>query len=342
MSAGASASPAVPPTGPATIDALDADLARAMHSTMVRIRAFESRVTELFAEGKLPGFVHTYIGQEAVAVGVCSLLSDDDYITSTHRGHGHGIAKGMTIDALMAELFGKVTGANKGRGGSMHVADFSLGMLGANGIVGGGFGIAVGAGLSAVHRGSGQVAVCFFGDGAVNKGSFHESLNFAAVKRLPVVFVCENNQYANRTPMRETTAGKDLADRAVGFGIPGRSIDGNDVGAVYEAAQEAITGARNGAGPVLLNCVTYRHGGHYVGDQQPYRTTDEVEAWKASDPILRFEAAMTEAGWIDSAAIEVGRQAAGDEVAAAESFAEESPPPDPATALHYVYTRADE
>jgi TPP-dependent pyruvate/acetoin dehydrogenase alpha subunit len=157
-----------------------------------------------------------------------------------------------------------------------------------------------------------------------------------------VIFVCENNQYANRTPMHETTAGKDLADRAVGFGIPGRSIDGNDVGAVHEAAQEAITGARNGAGPVLLNCVTYRHGGHYVGDQQPYRTTEEVEAWMASDPILRFEAAMTVAGWIDSAAIEAGRQAAGDEVAAAESFAEESPPPDPATALHYVYTRADE
>jgi TPP-dependent pyruvate/acetoin dehydrogenase alpha subunit len=327
-----------PPTDAATLDPLSADTAAAIHRTMVRIRVFESRVEELFKEGKLPGFVHTYLGQEAVAASVCALLESTDYITSTHRGHRHGIAKGMTTDVLMAELFGKATGANKGRGGSMHVADFSLGMLGANGIVGGGFGIAVGAGISAVHRGAGQVVVCFFGDGAVNKGSFHESLNFAAVKSLPVLFVCENNQYANRTPIGHTTAGKDLADRAFGYAIPGRTIDGNDVGAVFEAAQHAITGARQGTGAVLLNCVTYRHGGHYVGDTQPYRTTDEVEAWKSADPITRLEAAMLAAGWIDAGGVSAAWQEARDEVASAERFAETSPSPAPETALQYVYT----
>ncbi len=312
-----------------------------MHLTMARIRVFEARITELFTEGKLPGFVHTYIGQEASAAGVCATLGDDDYITSTHRGHGHGIAKGMATDVLMAELYGKVTGPNRGRGGSMHVADFSLGMLGANGIVGGGFGIAVGAGISAHHAGRGQVAVCFFGDGAANKGSFHESLNFAAVKSLPVVFVCENNQYANRTPLHETTAGKDLADRAIGYAMPGRTIDGNDVGVVYEVVLDAVQGARRGAGPVLLNCVTYRHGGHYVGDQQPYRTSDEVDAWKHADPIVRLETAMIDVGWADRASIDEVWARLHDEIAQAERFAEGSPEPDPATALHYVYTGDD-
>jgi TPP-dependent pyruvate/acetoin dehydrogenase alpha subunit len=330
-----------PPDSPATLDPLNADLALSIHRTMVRIREFETRVEQLFTEGKLPGFVHTYLGQEAVAASVCALLGTDDFITSTHRGHGHGIAKGMATDVLMAELFGRETGANKGRGGSMHVADFSLGMLGANGIVGGGFGISVGAGVSAAHRGAGQVVVCFFGDGAVNKGSFHESLNFASVKSLPVLFVCENNQYANRTPIGDTTSGKDIADRAVGYDMPGRTIDGNDVGAVYEAAEHAITGARHGAGPVLLNCVTYRHGGHYVGDTQPYRTAEEVAEWKRADPILRLEAAMAAAGWIDEPTIESVWSAARDEVATAEAFAESSPEPDPATALRYVYTERD-
>jgi TPP-dependent pyruvate/acetoin dehydrogenase alpha subunit len=327
-----------PPASPATLDSLTADTARAIHRTMVRIRIFETRVEELFKEGKLPGFVHTYLGQEAVAASVCALLAPDDYITSTHRGHGHGIAKGMSTDVLMAELFGKETGANRGRGGSMHVADFSLGMLGANGIVGGGFGIAVGAGLSAIHRGQSQVVVCFFGDGAVNKGSFHESLNFAAVKSLPVLFVCENNQYANRTPISDTTAGKDVADRALGYSMPGRTIDGNDVGAVFEAAEHAITGAREGTGPVLLNCVTYRHGGHYVGDTQPYRTVAEVESWKAADPITRLESAMITAGWIAQGDIDAAWSTAHAEVAAAERFAESSPVPSPDTALRYVYT----
>jgi len=333
-----------PPTAPADVADLPGvpDAAVSIHRTMVRIRCFEARIEELFTAGKLPGFVHTYIGQEAIAASICAQLGDGDWITSTHRGHGHGLAKGMGMNALMAELFGKETGANRGRGGSMHVADFSLGMLGANGIVGGGFGIAVGAGLSAVRRGAGQVAVCFFGDGAANKGSFHEALNFAAVQNLPVVFVCENNQYANRTPLHETTAGKDLADRAIGYGMPGRSIDGNDVGAVFQAAEEALSRARTGGGPTLLNCVTYRHGGHYVGDQQPYRTSEEVDAWKAGDPILRMEAAMLDLGWLaDDAAVAAVWEQARSEVAAAEEFAESSPAPSPDTALHYVYTGDD-
>jgi TPP-dependent pyruvate/acetoin dehydrogenase alpha subunit len=328
----------IPPSGPASLDPLSESAAASIHRTMVRIRVFETRVEELFTEGRLPGFVHTYVGEEAIASSICEILGPDDYITSTHRGHGHGIAKGMGTDALMAELFGKETGANKGRGGSMHVADFSLGMLGANGIVGGGFGLAVGAGISAVHRGAGQVVVCFFGDGALNKGSFHESLNYAAVSSLPVLFVCENNQYASRTPIELTTAGKDVADRAIGYGMAGRTVDGNDVGAVFEAAGDAIAGCRQGTGPVLLNCVTYRHGGHYVGDAQQYRTTEEVDEWRAADPITRLELALTEAGWIDTTAIEAVWASARAEVEAAEQFAESSPDPEPATALHYVYT----
>ena len=305
---------------------------------MVRIRVFETRVTELFEAGQLPGFVHTYLGQEAIAAAVCHNLRPDDYITSTHRGHGHAIAKGMQTDRLMAELFGRETGANRGRGGSMHVADFALGMLGANGIVGGGFGIATGAALSAAHRGSGQVAVCFFGDGGINKGTFHEALNFAAVKSLPVVFCCENNQYAQFTAISRTSTVDDLAERAAAYAIPGMTTDGNDAGAVYAAVGRAVEAARNGDGPTLLNCVTYRHSGHYVGDAEVYRHATEVEAWRAADPIGRLESALLAAAWLDAAAIESVREGARSETAAAESFAASSPDPDPPTALNDVYT----
>ena len=331
-----------PPTGPATLTGLDPTGARAIHATMVRIRVFETRVTELFTAGELPGFVHTYLGQEAIAAAVCQNLRTDDYITSTHRGHGHTIAKGTGTDRLMAELFGKETGANRGRGGSMHVADFSLGMLGANGIVGGGFGIAAGAGLSARRRGSGQVAVCFFGDGGINKGPFHEALNFASVKALPVVFVCENNQYAQFTAISRTSAVQDLAVRAAAYAMPGTTVDGNDAGATYAAVSAAVAAARNGEGPSLLNCVTYRHSGHYVGDAEVYRDDAEVEQWKAADPITRLEAALTSAGWLDAAGVESVWAAARAETDAAEEFAATSPDPDPATALDYVYTPADE
>ena len=309
---------------------------------MVRIRVFETRVTELFAAGRLPGFVHTYLGQEAIAAAVCRNLRRDDYITSTHRGHGHTIAKGTGTDRLMAELFGKETGANRGRGGSMHVADFSLGMLGANGIVGGGFGIATGAGLSIRLRGSGQVAVCFFGDGGINKGPFHEALNFASVKALPVVFVCENNQYAQFTAIGRTSAVEDLAIRATAYAIPGVTVDGNDAGAVHAAVATAVEAARSGVGPSLLNCVTYRHSGHYVGDAEVYRDDAEVEQWRAADPITRLEEALVTTGWLDAAGVESVWESARTETAAAEEFAETSPDPDPRTALDYVYTPTGE
>ena len=327
-----------PPTGPAALAGLTDAVAVSIHRTMVRIRVFESRVTELFLAGKLPGFVHTYLGQEAIAAATCQNLRPDDYITSTHRGHGHAIAKGMRTDRLMAELFGRKTGANRGRGGSMHVADFSLGMLGANGIVGGGFGIAAGAGLSAAHRGSGQVAICFFGDGGINKGPFHEALNFASVRALPVVFVCENNQYAQFTAISRTTAVDDLSTRAAAYAMSGLTVDGNDAGAVHAAAGAAIGAARRGEGPTLLVCVTYRHGGHYVGDAEVYRDATEVEQWKAANPITRLESALTAAGWLDASGIESVWEAARTETAAAEEFAASSLDPDPGTALNYVYT----
>ena len=312
--------------------------ALSLHADMVMIRVFESRVEELFAAGRLPGFVHTYIGEEAIAVGVCSRLRPDDYITSTHRGHGHALAKGMDPAELMAELYGRAEGACRGRGGSMHVADFSLGMLGANGIVGGGFGIAAGAALSARHRGTDQVAVCFFGDGGINKGTFHEALNFASVHRLGIVYVCENNQYAQFTSRSRTTSVDDLAVRAVAYGMEGATVDGNDIAAVVAAAARAVERARSGAGPTLLNMETYRLGGHYVGDAEVYRDAEEVDEHRRRDPIRRWEAALAEQGWLDSD----GRTAVWDDAAAAVRHAEERAEagafPDPEGALDDVFT----
>jgi TPP-dependent pyruvate/acetoin dehydrogenase alpha subunit len=326
------------PTTPADLGSLDADTAASIHQTMVRIRVFETRVQELFVAGELPGFVHTYLGQEAIAAAACATLTSRDFITSTHRGHGHGIAKGMSIDALMAELYGKEGGANKGRGGSMHVADFSLGMLGANGIVGGGFGIAAGAGLSAQQRGSDQVVVCFFGDGATNKGSFHEALNFAGVRALPVVYVCENNQYAQFTAISRTTSVSDLSIRAAGYGMEGVTLDGNDAGAVYATVADSVARARAGGGPRLLNCVTYRHSGHYVGDAEVYRDPDEVNQWKTADPIERLERSLVANRWVEANDLRTVWDDAAAEVAGAQSYAEASPYPAQSTALDYVYT----
>ena len=317
---------------------LDRGAALGLHRTMVRIRVFESRVAELFAEGRLPGFVHTYIGQEAVAAGVCARLRPGDCITSTHRGHGHALAKGMAMGSLMAELYGKLTGACRGRGGSMHVADFSLGMLGANGIVGGGLGIAAGAGLSARLRGSGQAAVAFFGDGGINKGTFHEALNFAAAHRLGVVYVCENNQYAQFTHRSRTTAVDDLSVRAAAYGIPGKTVDGNDAEEVYEAAGEAVERARTGGGPSLLCMDTYRFDGHYVGDAELYRAKEEVEEQRRRDPIERFEGRLAERGWLTEQGRRRVWEGAREETAAAERFAEDSPWPDGADALDAVFT----
>jgi pyruvate dehydrogenase E1 component alpha subunit len=315
------------------------ELFRRIHVTMVRIRLFEERVQELFLARKLPGFVHVYLGEEAVAAGVCAALRPDDYITSTHRGHGHAIAKGVGLDRLMAELFGKETGACRGRGGSMHVADFGLGMLGANGIVAAGCGLAAGAGLSAQYRGSGQVAVCFFGDGGINKGSFHEAANFAAVKSLPVVFVCENNRFAQYTAYERTTSVSDLARRADGYGMPGVTVNGNDAVEVYEAAHAAVELARSGEGPSLLNMETYRYGGHFVGDAEEYRAKEDVAAWREFDPIPGLEALLAADGLLDEGARAAVWEKVAAEVAAAERFAEESAYPDPASALEGVVTR---
>jgi TPP-dependent pyruvate/acetoin dehydrogenase alpha subunit len=309
----------------------------ALHLTMVRIRIFEEEVQRLFLARKLPGFVHVYLGEEAVATGACAALRPTDLITSTHRGHGHAIAKGVDLRRLMAELYGKETGVCRGRGGSMHVADFSLGMLGANGIVGGGFGLATGAALTSRYLGTGQVAASFFGDGGINKGTFHEALNFAAVQRLPVLFLCENNQFAQYTAQSRTTSVSDLSERAVAYGVPGVRADGNDVLAVHGVVSEAAERAREGGGPSLLVFETYRYGGHFVGDMEEYRARSDVEEAHSRDPIERFERLLGERGLADPGALELIRQRVRDEVADAIAFAEASPLPDPSTALEGMF-----
>jgi pyruvate dehydrogenase E1 component alpha subunit len=271
---------------------LDRETLLSMYEKMMQIRTFEDLAGKNFAAGLVPGFVHLYAGEEAVAVGICSQLTDNDFITSTHRGHGHCIAKGVDIAGMVAELMGKSTGVCKGKGGSMHIADVEKGMLGANGIVGGGIPLACGAALTAKTLGTGGVAVCFFGDGAANQGTFHEGLNLAAIWNLPVVFVCENNGYAESTPVRYHCAASDIANRAGAYEIPGVVVDGLDVFAVYEAAAEAIARARRGDGPSLLEAKTYRFYGHFQGDQVTYRTTDELELYKQRDPIAALRKAI--------------------------------------------------
>ena len=259
-----------------------------LYQRMLLIRKFEEKVSQLFAEGEIPGFVHLYIGEEAIAVGVCSNLRKDDFITSTHRGHGHLIAKGGNPKLMMAELFGKKTGYCKGKGGSMHIADLDLGILGANGIVGGGIPIAVGAAYSAYLRGTSQVTVAFFGDGASNKGVFHEGLNMSSAWSLPIIFICENNQFGVSTRISRVTNIEDLSKRAVGYGIPGVRINGNDVIAVQEAAKKAIDRARNRGGPSLIVADTWRHHGHFEGENVSYCSQEERNARKEKCPLLSF------------------------------------------------------
>lgn len=263
----------------------------ALYTTMKTIRLFEERIADLYARGQVPGLVHLYIGEEAVAAGVCAALREDDYITSTHRGHGHVIAKGAELNPMMAELYGKKTGYCKGKGGSMHIADMTVGILGANGIAGGGLPIAVGAGWSAKWRGTDQVTVCFFGDGSSNNGTFHESLNLASVHRLPVIFVCENNLYGISVCQAKHQAITDVAVRATAYDMPGVVVDGNDVTAVFQAAEKAVKRARAGEGPTLIECKTYRWRGHHEGDPNQgarYRTREEIDVWKNKCPIERF------------------------------------------------------
>jgi pyruvate dehydrogenase E1 component alpha subunit len=310
---------------------------RAMLATMLLIRAFEEKAEELYGLGRVHGTMHLSIGQEAVAVGVCEALRPDDYILSTHRGHGHCLAKGADVRRVMAEFLGKETGYCRGRGGSMHIADVEGGNLGANGIVGGGLPIATGVGLSIQMRRSGQVCVAFFGDGAANEGAFHESVNLASIWDLPVVFVCENNQYAMSMPVRQSMRVERVSDRACAYGIPGRTVDGMDVLAVFEAASEAVERARAGGGPTLLECVTYRYRGHSKSDRQRYRTREEVARWRAQDPIERLRRLLEEQGLVQPGEFDALAAAAREQVEEAVRFAEASPEPDPSTLLEDVY-----
>ena len=306
---------------------------------MVRIRIFEETAGKMMEDGKIPGALHLYVGEEAVAAGVMVHLSDSDWVTSTHRGHGHLIAKGGEFDQMMAELFGKATGYNKGKGGSMHICNMELGMLGANGIVGGGPPIAMGAGFSNKFRKTNDVSISFFGDGASNEGSVHEAANMAALYKLPVVFVCENNGYGEYTPQRNHQAIVDVADRAAGYGMPGVVVDGMDVVAVYEAAEQAIARARAGEGPTLLECKTYRYYDHVGrrGMGLTYRTDEEVEEWRQRDPIASLEQRLAEQDILSAEAAEAVHAEITKDLEAAVEFANSSPFPDTDTLLEDVY-----
>ena len=312
---------------------------QAMHLKMVRIRRFEEEAGRLMEDGKIPGALHLYVGQEAVASGVMQHLADDDYITSTHRGHGHLIAKGGDFSKMFAELFGKATGYCKGKGGSMHISNMALGMLGANGIVGGGPPIAMGAAFSNRFRRTKQVSVAFFGDGASNEGSFHEAANMAALYKLPCLFVCENNGYGEYTSQANHQAIVDVADRAAGYGMPGVVVDGMDVVAVYEAAGEAIDRARKGEGPTLLECKTYRFYDHVGvrGMGLTYRTDEELEEWKAKDAIQSFEKVLLKQKIMTQKKIDQVYDEVNADIEQAISFAESSPYPAPEDLLTDVY-----
>ena len=303
------------------------------------IRRFEEGAEDAYTRGLIHGTMHLSIGQEASAMGICMPLKPDDQITSTHRGHGHCIAKGAKVDRMFAEFFGKTTGYCKGRGGSMHIADVSAGNLGANGIVAGGIPIAVGAALSAKMQKNGKVVICFFGDGANNEGAFHESLNMASIWKLPVVFVCENNGYGMSTSTARSTAVANVADRAVAYSMPGITVFGNDFSAVAEASTEAVARARSGEGPSLIETKTYRHRGHSKSDRNRYRTKEEIEEWKAHrDPINLFEAELKQFGIMDDAGIARVRESVEAEIAAGIAFAKDSPMPSTADVLNFVYT----
>ncbi|WP_316897576.1 thiamine pyrophosphate-dependent dehydrogenase E1 component subunit alpha [Pseudodesulfovibrio indicus] len=308
-----------------------------MYETMNRIRLFEQKLQEFFAAGEIPGFVHLYLGEEAVATGTCAALTDTDMITSTHRGHGHLLAKGGDLKLMMAEIFGRQTGYCKGKGGSMHIADMHLGILGANGIVGGGGPLAVGAALAAKYKKSDDVAVCFFGDGASNQGTTQEALNMASAWKLPLVFVNENNGYGISCPQCKSMAVVDIADRAAAYDMPGVVVDGNDVLAVHEAVTEAVKRARKGQGPSLVECKTYRWRGHFEGDACTYRCTEELEEWMAKDPLPRFEAKLLESKTLTKKEAKSIKERIVAEVEAAVDFAKESPMPPISALMEDVY-----
>jgi len=316
---------------------MDKDRLLWIYKTMNEIRKFEEMAVRLFEQNKLRGSVHLYIGEEAIAATVCSMLGDKDYITSTHRGHGHGIAKSGDLKKAMAELMGKETGFCKGRGGSMHIADLDKGNLGANAIVGGGIPIAVGGAFAQSYKGTDNITVAFFGDGASNQGTFHESINLASVWKLPVIFVCENNQFAISVPVSQSTSVKDISIRSVGYDIPGVTVDGNDVLAINDAMEKASERARKGEGPSLIECKTYRWRGHWTGDPEVYRTREDVAAWMEKCPIKRLKAYMVDQKFATSEELEKIEEDAGKTVDEATDFALNSPEPDPATVMNDVF-----
>jgi pyruvate dehydrogenase E1 component alpha subunit len=315
------------------------DFLTKLFDQMVQIRAFEEKLVEMFARGTMPGLAHLSIGEEAVPVGTCNALRPDDYITSTHRGHGHCIAKGANVDKMMAELFGRATGYCGGKGGSMHIADFEKGILGANGIVGGGIPIAAGAGVGIQVLGLDRVVCCFFGDAASNQGAFHESANLASIWKLPVIYICENNLYGISMSQRRHQAVRDVADRAIAYNMPGKVVDGNDVLAVFEAVKEAVAFARSGGGPSLIECKTYRWRGHHEGDPNRgmrYRSAEEIAEWTAKCPIDRMKRTLLAQG-VDAKQLDQIRERVQGEIEAAVRFAENSPLPELSAALEHVY-----
>lgn len=309
----------------------------ALYEGMYKIRRFEETTAQRYAGGEIPGFVHMYVGEEAIATGVCGVLNDNDYITSTHRGHGHLVAKGGDLKLMMAELYGKKTGYNKGKGGSLHICNMDLGIMGANGIVGAGLPISVGAGLAFKMMDTGRVCVCFFGDGASNRGVFHESLNMASILKLPVIFVCENNQYGISACVTESMNIADVSTRAVSYGIGGIKVDGNDVLAVYNATKSAVEFARTGGGPTLIEAKTWRRRGHHEGDADNYRDPEICKSWLENDPIERFGEAIIAKGVASKTDLEKIEQKVEEEMNKAVEFAKESPQPDPQDVFTDVY-----
>lgn len=315
-----------------------ADTLWLMYRKMSEIRLFEEQVWDVYTRGLMPGLAHLYIGEEAVAVGTCTALRDDDYITSTHRGHGHCLAKGGQLDRMMAEIMGKEAGYCRGKGGSMHIADMSVGILGANGIVGGGFGIATGAALSSKLRNSDQVSVCFFGDGASNQGIMLETVNMAAAWDLPAIYICENNQYGEHTPYQAVTGVEDIADRAKGLGLEGVIVDGSDVLTMFDSVNQAVDKARTGGGPTLIEAKTYRFHGHHVGDAQTYRTRDEAEWWRTNkDPIKLLSDYMVDNGVAKQEELDAIYEQVEREVLNAIEFGKDAPLPPPEQAYEDLY-----
>ena len=316
---------------------MEIKLLTSMLETMLKIRMFEENIVKLFKAGELPGWLHVYIGEEAVATGVCLNLTIKDYVTSTHRGHGHCIAKGANIKNMMAELYGKKTGCCSGRGGSMHISDASVGILGANGIVGGGIPIATGAALGCQYLKEGRIVVSFFGDGASDEGSFHESLNLASIWKLPVIYVCENNLYAETNPLNMHLNVENIADRARAYNIPGIIVDGMDVIDVYNKINKVASDIRNGDGPVLVEAKTYRYRGHYEGDPEVYRTKEEVNEWKMKDPILKLEEKIIKERILTLSEIENIKKVVQNEIEEAIEFGRKSPEPLKEEAMDNVY-----